>query len=400
MIARNVYALVSFLLISAIVAGAVPAQADVTGSFSVHVTVLPESPSPQPGQTPSSEISPVEFDLQNEINVTLLISGLSTTLHSHFGIAGIEDVIFKSSVIFGAIELRSEIVFGRFDASGSLPDKPTPAFVKQRTKTILTLGGFTFRNLAIFEDTNFPQTPELAFGDLLTLSGQTPKGLAVTAQTGICIERQDNEIKKHSWPFRVDPACHGQPKPQLLFSFQRFSLSGLSLVPGIVGSTVVTCRIQHCELTNTLDIINLLIPLKTTFHFDNMFPMTFDKAKLAFTTGMASVTFHFNSAGMVTKTAFTLAPTINPSSNPATLEVKGTVKPGIGLTSGSIGATVQRNALSVEARANFSQGIPTTFNTAEFAATATITSFLELRSSATFAPNNLHQLETFLTFRF
>ncbi len=401
MIPRSVYPLVGLFLVLVVIGGKVePAQADVTGSFAVHVSVMPQTASDQQGQTPPSEVRPVKFDLQNEINISLLLGGFSISLHSHFGIAGVEDVILKSGMLLGAVEFRSEIVFGRFDASGSVPDKPSPAFVKQRTKTILAIGGFTFRNLAIFEDTNFPQTPELAFGDVLTLSGQTTKGLTVTSQTGVCIERKDNVIKKHRWPFRVDPDCHGQPKPELLFSYQRFSLSGLPLMPGVVGSTVVTCRIGHCELTKTLSIDNLLIPLTATFHFNNMFPFTFNTAELEFATGVASATFHFNSAGIVTKTSFTIAPTLNASSNPATLQIKGSVVPGTGLTAGSIGVTVQRGAITVEAQANLSQGMPTTFGTAELAATAKIASYLELRSSATFTSNNLQQLETFLTFHF
>lgn len=165
-------------------------------------------------------------------------------------------------------------------------------FVKKRVDMSIALGGVTFTNLAMFEDVTFPQycfeTPGLlpleftlnvpredsfpffvnagcvlanlkgidvpsnyeaqsqtfGFGDVITLSGQTPSGITVTSITGICAEQLANTIKKHGWAFKVDEDCIGNEnvaKPPFFFSFEKLFIEGIPLASDLTLDVAVEC---------------------------------------------------------------------------------------------------------------------------------------------------------------
>ena len=372
-----------------------PAQADVTGSFTVHVVMMPAVE-----QTPTSEIGMLEFDLQNEINLSLVVSGFRTTFHGHFGLAGVEDMILTMAVLIGSLDLETQLVFGRFDDDDAIPDKEQLAFIKKRLTTTFNFGGVTLKNLAIFEDTNFPQSPQYAFGDVMTISGQTTSGVSIEAQSGFCADTTSNSIKKHTWSFSVVPECHQEPKPDLLYTFEKLTINGIPIAPSITGKSVVECiQVQACELSQTVLVSGGVVPLSATFTIEDLFTFSFGTATLTFRSGSGSLSLTFDGAGEIDNVSITLGPTINPDTNPATLNVDGSLEPGVGLVDGAIGIEVTRGLITFEADANFSDGPPATFEGVDFSVDATI-DLLEVEATLSFEPGELVQIESFWTVNF
>jgi hypothetical protein len=358
--------------------------ADVTGSFGTHISIHP--------QTTTSEISLIDFDIQNDLNITVVISGLSTTFHTHFGIAGVEDVIVSASATLGALDIQSQLVFGRFAgiclaASGpsclAVANNPIPLndsllFIKKRVTMTLSLGGVTFTNLALFEDTTFPetltptayQTQNFAFGDALTVSGQTPSGISISAQTGLCVTRTPNVIKKHSFPYEVNPACATTPKPDILFDFERLTVSGVPLAPGVTGSSVLSCvTITACSFTLTAAVAGGPIPFTANFTFTNLLSLTFGGANLVLSSGAGSLTIGITAAGQIGAVRMLLNATINPDTNPATLVIDARITPGVGLNLAFISLVIERAGLLLGVDATFAGGPPATFSDITFSIT-------------------------------
>ncbi len=375
--------------------GAVDASADVTGSFTTHIVMMPAG-----DQSPASEVGMLEFDLQNEIDLSLVVSGFRTTFHGHFGLAGVEDVILTMSVLIGSLDVETQMVFGRFDDDDTIPDKDQISFIKKRVTTAFNFGGVTLKNLAIFEDTNFPQTPEHAFGDVMTISGQTISGVSIKAQSGICADTTPNAIKKHTWSFSVVPECHQEPKPDLLYTYEKLTINGIPISSSITGKAVVECiQVQACELTQTILVSGGIVPLSATFTIEDLFTFSFGTATLTFSSGPGSLSVTFDDTGDISQIGVQLAPTINPDTNPATLDIDGNVEPGAGLTSGSIGIEVTRGLLTFEADANFTDGPPATFDGVDFSVDATI-DFVEIEATLAFEPGQMVEIESFWTVNF
>ena len=371
------------------------ARADVTGNFTTHIVMMPVGE-----QSPSSEVGMLEFDLQNEINLSLVISGFRTVLHGHFGLAGPEDVILTLAAVMGSLDLETQMVFGRFDNDDTVPDKAQLSFIKKRVTATLNFGGVTLKNLAIFEDTNFPQSPEYAFGDVMTISGQTTSGVSIEAQSGICADATTNSIKKHTWSFSVVPECHQEPKPDLLYTYEKLTISGIPIAAGITGKAVIECiQVQACELTQTILVSGGIVPLSATFTVEDLFTFKFGSATLTFSSGPGSLAVTFDDTGEISLIVVRLAPTINPDTNPATLNVDGIVQPGEGLTSGSIGIEVTRGLLTFEADANFSDGPPASFDGVDFSVDADI-DFVEIEATLSFEPGQMVEIESYWTVNF
>ena len=385
-----IFLIVSFALL---VAYASPVHADVTGSFSSHVQLFP--------QTSSSEISLIKFDLQNEINLSVILSGLSTSFHSHFGLAGIEDVIVTIAGVLGSVDIESIMVFGRFDSDDAVPDKEELSFIKKRLTIGISFGGILLRNLSILEDTNFPQTPQYAFGDVVTVSGQTTSGVTVESQIGICADLNNNTIKKHSWVFSVPSGCYDQPNPELVFAFEKLTISGIPLSAGVTGKSVITCKeIVACEMSHTILASGGIIPVTITFGFDNMFTLAFRTATISFPASFGSLNFVINSQGEINSVSFNARPIINPDANPATLEIDASLEPGAGLTSSSIGVRIQRGTLTFSASADFDNGPPINFSGAEFGLDIALLGFMDIDSNIEFTSGSMVQFESLATINF
>ena len=243
------------------------AQADVTGSFGINISLnsidcmdvaiySTQTQVVQLGDQPC-ESTVFKIDFETDLNVNVAISGLTMGLHSHAGVTGLEDVILSFAATLGALDVEDEFAFAQpFKWLVAGDGQLIPAcveneegsgecdllFVKKRVSATISLGGVTFSNLAIIEDTTFP-APCLAgsvangcleslfgdaykvlkaqtesyqvgnqhfgFGDVVTIEGQTPSGITIKGVTGICASSGYNKIKKHSWKYKVNPDCVG-----------------------------------------------------------------------------------------------------------------------------------------------------------------------------------------------
>jgi hypothetical protein len=335
------------------------AQADVTGSFGTHIALLP--------QTQASEISLMDIDFQNELNVTAVISGLSTTFHTHFGIAGVEDVQVTSTATLGALDVSTKLVFARF-AFGSIdPFYDSLHFIKKVVRASLQLGGVQFTNTAVFEDTNafVSQTAAYAFGDVISIAGQTPSGISIAATTGICMQQIPNSIKKHFniVPWSINPDCATEPKPDLLFDFERITISGVPVAPNVTSSAVINCvTVNACSLVTTFAFSGGVIPFSTSFTFIDLLSLDFNGATIVLTSGAGTLSLQIGPDGSLGVVAVSVVATLNPDTNPASLTLTAAAVPGVGLTDATVTLAIQRAGLSISITATFTGGPPAQFS--------------------------------------
>ncbi len=352
------------------------AKADVTGSFGVTIDYAPIDcenlvlwVDGQPVQfyDQPCEATVYKFDVQTDLNVNITISGLTMGIHSHAGTTGFEDIILSFATTLGALDISDEFVFAQPFAIAILPDgQPVYAcivdsgdncvtyFVKKRVEASISLGGVTFSNLAIFEDTTFPspialktpgqtyQTQSFGFGDVVRIEGQTPSGITVSGETGMCARPDDNLIKKHAWPYSVNPDCVGEEgvsKPPFLFDYEQLTISGIPLASNLLLDIEVFCDViggYDCAFTNTLTILGFPV-----FQF-----MQIEWGFNGLILGSGGTSFGnivlVGASGPVTLIAvmdpgdFALlyfeadvSFTINPDTNPASLDVVYWVVPGL-----------------------------------------------------------------------
>ena len=357
---------------------AATAKADVTGSFSIDVSFVP--------QTTASEISPLLIDFVNTLDLTYVVSGLSTSISTRFGVAGVEDIILTSSATLGALDLSTTLVFARFAFGSVDPFYDTLHFIKKRVTASVSLGGVTFTNLAVVEDVNAfgaitgtnvaglgvltDQTPIYAFGDILTVSGQTPSGVGLTFQTAICMENTPNLIKaRFLAPNSVNPECVTFPKPDLLFDFETITITGVPIAAGVTAEGSVACvTITACEIETsfTFNTPSVPIPFTSTFTFENLTELTFSGADLIFNAGAGTLVISIDPTGTIAATSVSINATLNPDTNPATLIIDGTIVPGTGLTDALVVLAVTRLGFTMSAVADFGGGPPATFEDITF----------------------------------
>lgn len=385
---------INFALIILIFSSA--ALADVTGSFGTHVLMIP--------QTTASEIALVDFDVQNDLNVTFSISGLKTTLHSHFGIAGVEDAILTLDAVTGFMTHKAGLVFGRFlDVDPFYEDLH---FIAKIFTTEFGLGGVTFVNEAHFEDINafVSQTPAYAFGDTFSITGQTLSGITISAAAGICLQQENLVIKKHQLSStHVNPDCATTPKPDLLFDFEVIQISNLPIAPGVTGDTLINCITTNaCSLTTTLSFGGGPIQFSTSLSFSDLLSLDFSGAQLEFQTGPATFSLTLSPTGELSQIALIGQAVLNPEENPATLSFNVLAVPGVGLTQAIFSVSVQRAGLALSATTSFLGGPPAELANVIFSFAANLPGSLgELDSTAVFGPSTgLLGAETHLTVYF
>ena len=409
--------------------GAMTARADVTGSFTAGVLVEP--------QTTASEIGPAVFDIENAINITVVISGLSTTLHSHFGLPGVEDVSLTYAATLGALDINGTFVFGRFQGTCALnvgndetcevvSNNPWPVsddllFIKKRVKTSISLGGVSFENLALFEDVNWPNTQnqtryqtgsqQFGFGDVLSLNGQTASGVTISAKTGICASRTPNVIKKHTWPYEVNPLCvdaaaegQGETKPNLLFDFEELNISGVPVAAGVTANAQIICeKTTQCNMTNSFTFTGPMpMPFEASFTFVNLFSLELGPLALQFSTGPGTVGIYFAPDGTITLISLDLSTTLNPDTNPATFTIDTNFVPGTGFAEAVVGLSVSRSNVDFSIDATFED--TNADGTAEFQTVAfsvgTSLGAFELGTEASFGAFGFNSSTTSFTINF
>jgi len=392
-----------------------PALADVTGSFETHISFNPQST--------ASEISLIDFDIQNALNITAVISGLSVTLHTHFGIAGVEDVILSTTASLGALDIRSDIVFGRFVGScypfqvffnscfsdrnifnEIVPVTDELLFVKKRLTMTLNIAGIRLENLSMFEDVNFRsgdplagQSQSFAYGDVISLAGATPSGIELMLQAGICAEKNANVIKKHFWPYRVNEFCATEPKPDILFDFEMVTIQGVPVAPNVVADAMINCAtFQGCALFTEFSFSGGPVPFSALLTFTNLTSLGFGGAQLFFNSGMATMTIGISPTGELSFIGVDINATINPDTNPATLVMSVTAVPGVGLVDASIQLMIQRANLSFTIDAQFSGGPPASFDSITFGLLVP-GPLLSIESTATFTSAGMDRADIWIT---
>jgi hypothetical protein len=386
-------------------------KADVTGSFGLGISLdaIPctsvlvgtvQTPA-QLGDQPC-ESTVFKIDFESDLNVNIAISGLTTSIHSHAGVTGLEDVILTFAATLGALDVSDTFVFAQPFGKITAGDGQTlPAcyeqtagqgdcgifFVKKRVSTSISLGGVTFSNLALIEDVNFPDPKatkdtgatytandqNFGFGDIVTISGQTPSGITVTGTTGICAKEYPyalNRIKKHTWLEAVNPDCAGgtqtpSNKPPLFFDFESLSITGIPLSPDVTGSISVDCiEASACTLTSKLAISGVTpVPINASIKFTDLFTLAFGGASVQAPFGPATITWVFDSTFQLSYVDFAVSITLNPDTNPASLSFSGAFQPGTGfITNPATGAdptltlAVQRAGLTFSLAAVFPGG--------------------------------------------
>jgi len=371
------------------------ALGDVTGSFSTNFVLTPQST--------ASEISLIDFDIVNELNLTVSISGLSNTLHSHFGIAGVEDAILTLNGVMGFMSFDAQLVFARF-ASGSIdPFYDELRFIAKTLTAEMGFGGVSFTNIAQFEDTNafVSQSSAYAFGDALFVAGQTLSGISVEAGVGICLQDDPLAIKHHVLSgFSVNPDCATEPKPDILFDFESIVIQNVPLAPGITSDTSIFCEtISACQLISQLSIAGGPVPFTATLFFTDLLAIDFGFAQISLTSGPATLALIIGQNGTLGLATLDLETTLNPESNPATLEIATTVVPGVGLTDAVVGINISRAGLDFGATALFTGGATLDFGEIQFELATTLPRAMgNLGMEAAFEPTGgLSRAEIVLT---
>ncbi len=427
---------------------ATTAKADVTGSFGFNLIFEP-IPCQQvvvgPAQTPANlgdqpcETTVYLFDFQADLNINIAISGLVTGLHSNIGNTGLEDVILTFSATLGALDVIDTFVFAQpygwiVAGSGQLipacyENAPGSGecdllFVKKRVETTVSLGGVTFSNLAILEDTTFPpfydptalrfgiQIPVLkgidypqttytsadqnfGFGNIVSLTGQTPSGVTISGSTGFCASLDVNNIKKHRWNYMVNPDCAAgtqepSPKPPLFFDFETLDISGVPLAADLLASLNATCDNANnyaCEFTASLTFTGsqLFNPITASFSFTTPDIFNFAGTRLILSAGWATFTIVLDGAFDLARVDTVFSLTLNPDTNPATLTGLLRFEPGSGLTVALFDLIVQRAGLDLTLEALFLGAGSVTLHhiSASLAAQAGV---ISLEASAIFFP--------------
>ena len=386
---------IAVALLATVFAVFMPAFGDLIGSFETHVLFTP--------QTTVSEISLMGFDVQNNLTATVVVSGLSTTLHTHFGIAGIEDVLLTINASIGFLTINTTLAFGRFDAFTIFPFYNSLHFILKRVEGTLNLGGITLTNTAQFQDTRafLTQTGAYAFGDAIQIQGQTPSGVGIIATAGFCIRNQTTSIKKHLGlsRFNVNPDCFDQPKPDMLFDFETISISNIPLAPNLTASARISCETTNpCGLIQTISFVGQPIPITAGITFNNITNLTFSGSTITLQSESATLILALSPTGSISFSTITISPNLRP--DPITARLSATFVPGVGLTTAVISLSfLPPTGIGLGMTFTFGGGPPAELTVIR--ATLSVPGeVVSLRTLAEFTPSELNFAELFLTVNF
>lgn len=314
-----------------------PVLADVTGKFGTHISLRPQST--------ISEIELIDFDVQNDLSVTTVVSGLIATFHTHFGIAGVEDVILDYATALGVLDLSGQLVFARFPA-GSFVPRSELRFLQKSTWISLVIGGVGFSSHAIFEDTGWPQTPAFAFGDVIKISGTTPSGVEISGQTAICLDPIPNKIKKHRiGDYAVNPHCATEPKPDMLFDFEDLSIKGIPIAADVFGDFYLHClRVQRCQLNGDLTFSGIF-PFPFTVRFQMLDLLMLSEAEILLRSGAGTMVLGILNTGSAGTTTVSIVSTLFPDTTPVRFGMVGIMNHGFGFEAGTLQIIIERENL-------------------------------------------------------
>lgn len=362
----------------------IPGNADVTGSVISHIAIEPAGG--------STELPPLRFDPSTALNVKLSTSGLNTSLHSHWGLAGVEDVLITARATLGAVTLASETVFGRFSGAcrkntdtdetcETLKNDPVPTsdellVLKERITTRLSLGGFQLRHLSMVEDVAFPQVvssqthsasmQRFGFGSVVTLEGETPSGVSILARTGICAARSPNTIKHHAFPFEVNPDCvnEGTAKPNLLFDFEELVVEDIPVAPNVTAHGEVVCaRSTACTVDTRIELTGQLpVEFSVPIRVADALELSLGESVVSFSQGPAAMALTITPVGTLGMVEFAFSSKLDSRSSPADLSGHIAAVPGNGLADAGLQLRIRRDVFELRMTAKFSDGLPATFS--------------------------------------
>jgi len=384
-------AVISTLALGLALIGVLTVRADLAGSSKVDFSMEP-IPCTLVGEikldTPC-EKTLIKFDIESLIIVNLTLEQASLSLNSAVGIAGVEHLVIIGNATLGMLEVISEFwLAAPFEFVLDVNLMPNTViippgkmlFVKKRLTMTISNGGVTVKNLALFEDVTFPnpgasygetdcdgdgnpegscvggvetnpadsyQTQSFAFGDLITLTGQTPSGVTVTGQLGICATNAGNAIKKFSASGSVNPECASQIKPDLLFDFMSLAISGIPLAVGVNGSANISCvKVTKCSFTNVISLSGGPIPLSTSLIFSDLFTISFSGVNIRLDYGAILVNVNINNKFEFSSVSLSFSQTLGSGDLSARLSGNANFTKGTGLTGASLNLAVTRGTFN------------------------------------------------------
>ena len=386
------------------------ARADVTGLFEVKVGASPldcrefllldpDTGGPLPLADQPCEDTPFRFDLQTRLDLDLAVSGLVFGVHTHAGTTGFEDVVLSAFNALSPFDLGGTLMFAQPYANAFLPtgeeiplcleDAPgsgrCPLLFVRHSFGIddFSIGGAAFGAVAYLEDVNFPdycldffipgdllasfferegcvpalkgvdvpsaygpQSQSFGFGSLFTVEGQTPSGIAVQVETGICLEQLVRSMKNHIRPLRVNRDCVadvGPPKPPLLFSFEKLFIEDIWLTEHLTLDMAVLCGSLEgsaevgiffpCNLLSFWTITGgpLLDSITVEVRFEQILgPASLADIAVVARGGPLFLYLEIRPLTWTATTAFAQATfTVNPDANPAELRLRAWREPGL-----------------------------------------------------------------------
>jgi hypothetical protein len=381
------------LLLICLAANSLDLRADLSGSSRIDLAMNPIPCTLVDEidlQTPC-EKTLLKFDIESIINATITTSGLQLNFDSAMGIAGLEHLILTATATIGSIDIKSELwLAAPFESVIDVNNQPNVVlippgkmiFVKKRVTTVIPLGGLTIKNLAMFEDVTFPspsadygttdcdgdghvegtcvmgietnpatryQTQSFAFGDLLSLQGQTPSGVSISGEIGICATEDGNQVKKHSASGSVNPDCATHPKPDILFDFMSLTIGGIPLAQQVMATASVSCiKVSKCSLQTAISISGGAspIPFSLSFAFSDLFALSFGGINLSVNLGAVNLNLFISNT--LAFTGFSLSYAHSLQTGDINITSSGTLnfKVGTGLTGAKINVSVARGTFS------------------------------------------------------
>lgn len=396
--------ILSALLALTLVAGfAFATKADVTGSFDIDITLVPEGT--------QTEAVKLDIDFQSNLQVNITMSGLTLGADLGFGVTGVEFAILSLTTNLGALAVFDQFVFaapfgctnfpgsgqcaGNFvipigDGDGNGVVDNAVGFVKKRIQLELNIAGITLTNLAIFEDVDFPdingsnnhehdhfgagatydlsgtntlvddQTPTFGFGDVITISGQTVSGITVTGATAICASG-NNVIKKRSFVYEVNKACtaqfgdpgitplEGGAKTPLLFEEETLDVEGIEIggVTIDINTTFVPLQPLQADIVTNFTILDLA-SVTTTLSSNNITNLSLSSITTFISSGNLSLLLIDLGGNLQFDLVIaTLAVVLNPNQNPADLTISLTTNT-TGLTSAVFSLGISRGVINLD----------------------------------------------------
>jgi hypothetical protein len=335
------------------------------------------------------------FDIESIIKLNLVVGGMVLSESLAISIAGMEHLILGLSTSLGGLTLKPDVWFAvPFESVTDVNNMPNTViippghmlFVKKRFTLEGNILGLRLTNLAIFEDVTFPdpgsgygtsdcdgdgetegtcvsgvetndalhyENQTFAFGDIITISGQTVSGISYSSQTGLCAELGSNSVKKYSASGTVDLDC---AEEGFEFSFEQISVSGIELGAIRLGLSVSFTPTSSLPIQVTTSISLPISGLGTISTSVTGIPLElrFGAISLAISSSPLSLNLNFSSEGEFNWTAaLNLHSTFSVGAVTTVFSAIATTESGKGLTALSMALAISSGIFSANHQVAF-----------------------------------------------